>query len=362
MQRLPFLLVALPAGVWVDRLRRRPVLIACDVGRAVLLAWPPLAAVLGVLDLTQLLAVGLGVGALTVIFEVARGSYLPSLIGRDRLAEANAATQTSQSISEVAGPSIGGVAVQLLTAPGAVAIDALSCLWSAAWLATIRKREAAPARPSERHLLRELREGMAFVLREPSIRAIAAGTGLTNFFYSIGYAMLLVLLARDLQQQPGVIGLLFSAGSVGGLVAALASGWTIDRLGQGRALWCSVLLAAGAQLLYPLAGRDWRLGLVAAGLFAVTAALTTYNITQITLRQRLCPDHLLGRMNATVRFFIWGTLPLGTLAGGALASWVGVREALVVAGVGTILATVPLLLSPLRTLRGPPAEPAPTVA
>ncbi|HSV67434.1 MAG TPA: MFS transporter [Mycobacteriales bacterium] len=230
---LAFLLVGLPAGAWVDRMRRRQVMVAADLGRAVLLGSLPLAAWFGVLGLPQLYVVALGTGLLTVFFDVAYQSYLPHLVGRERLVEGNATLQASQSVSQVAGPTAGGLLVQALTAPYAVLVDAVSFLWSAGCVGLIRAREPRPERSPDRHLGREVAAGVRFVFGHRILRAISGCTATFNFFTSLSGAMLLVLLARDLGLSAGLIGLVFSVASVGGLVGALvASRW---QAGSARA-------------------------------------------------------------------------------------------------------------------------------
>jgi len=357
-ETLAFLLVGLPAGAWVDRVRRRNVLIVGDVLRALLLGSLPLAAWLGVLTLPQVYAVALVVGVSTVFFDVAYQSYLPHLVGRAHLVEGNAKLQASQSVAQVAGPSVGGLLVQALTAPYAILLDALSFLWSAAWIGAIRKREPVPERAADRHLLREVREGLAFVLGHRLLRSIAACTGTSNLFSSAAGVALISLLARpdQLDLSAGMIGLIFSVAAVGGLLGALAARRFAGWVGQGPAIWISIALAAPFGFVAPFVERNWTLVLLAVAQFAFSAAVVIYNITQVSFRQGLCPERLLGRMNATIRFLVWGTMPLGGLLGGALASWIGLRPTLVVTAVGEVLAVLFVFFSPLRWMRELPTE------
>ena len=351
-ETLAFLLVGLPAGAWVDRMRRRNVLIAGDLARAVLLASLPLAAWLDVLTLLQVYAVTLVVGVCTVFFDVAYQSYLPHLVGRDHLVEGNAKLQASQSVSQVAGPSFGGLLVQVLTAPYAILLDAISYLWSAVWVTAIRKREPRPD-SAERHLVAEVKEGLAFVLRHRLLRSITACTGTSNLASSAGGVALISLLAgpSQLNLSAGAIGALFTVGAVGGLLGAVAvrrfAGW----VGQGPAIWMSLAFTAPAAFVQPFVRRDWTLGLLAASMLVTSVGTVVYNISQVSFRQGLCPERLLGRMNATIRFLVWGTLPLGGLLGGALSTWIGLRPTLFLAAAGELLAVLPVYLSPLRTMR-----------
>ncbi|MGH3329261.1 MAG: MFS transporter [Streptomycetales bacterium] len=346
-----FLVLGLPAGAWVDRMRHRNVLVVTDLGRAALLASLPLAAYLGLLTLPQLYLVALVTGVLTVFFEVAYQSYLPRLVGREHLVEGNAKLQASQSVAQVAGPGVGGFLVQALTAPYALAVDALSFLWSAGCIGLIRARQPRPERAADRHLVREVAEGLRFVLRHRLLRAIAGCTAWANLFTAMTQPILIVLLSRELGLPGGMIGLFFTVTAAGGVLGALLARRIADWLGQGPAIWLSIAACTPFGLMVPLAQDDWRLWLAAAGQLVMIFGGTAYNVTQLSFRQALCPSHLLGRMNATMRFLVWGTLPLGGLVGGALGSLLGVRPTLWVAAGGASLAFLPVFLSPLRTMR-----------
>ena len=353
-----FLLVGLPAGAWVDRVRRRNVLILGDIGRAVLLGSLPLAWYLDLLTLAQLYAVALFTGVLTVFFDVAYQSYLPGLVGRDYLVEGNAKLEASRAVAQIAGPSVGGALVQWLTAPYAVLVDAASYLWSAVWVAAIRNREPKPERAPDRHLGREIREGLRFVLGHRLLRAITATTGTSNLFSSILNTAFIIVLAdqAQLDLSAGTIGLVFTIGSIGGLLGAVGAARVARALGQGPTIWLSILAGAPFVLVTPLVQRDWTLWAVAA-CWAVNGFLVVvYNITQVSFRQGLCPERLLGRMNATIRFLVWGTMPLGGFIGGVLGSTIGVRPTMWVGAIGMALAFLPAFLSPLRTMRELPSS------
>ena len=358
-QTVPFLLVGLPAGAWVERMRFRSVLIVNDVLRAAALGSIPLAKLLGVLTIGQMFAVALITGVGTVFFDVAYQSYLPELVGRDQLVAGNSRLQASESVSQIAGPSAAGLLIQALTAPYAVLVDALSFLWSASWVTAITSRPPRPARKPDRHLGREIREGLRFVLGSPLLRAIAMCTGSSNLFSGITNAVFYVLLARQLHIAPGIIGLITSAAAVGGLAGALGATRFAARFGQGPAIWISMVASAPFLFVAPFVQRDWTLGLLAVSQVGFGAGVVLYNITQVSFRQGLCPPELLGRMNATMRFLVWGTLPLGGVIGGALGTLIGVRATLLVAAVGGALAFLPVFLSPLRRMRELPsyAEP-----
>jgi MFS family permease len=352
-----FLLVGLPAGALVDRVRRRNVLIWADLGRTLLLGSIPVTAALGVLTIGQLFAVTFLTGVLTVLFDVAYQSYLPFLIGRDNLIEGNAKLQGSQSVAQVAGPSAAGGLIELLRAASAIAVDAGTFVVSVLTVLAIRAREPKPERTGpERSIRHEIAEGLAFVLKHPILRAIAGTTSTANFFNGVQTAVEVVFLVRVLHQPPGVIGLLFGAGSIGGILGAFAASKVARLVGGARATIWAIGVGGVGGLLLPLATRGPGVLLFAAGLFLGSFGALVYNINQVSFRQRLCPERLLGRMNATMRFMVWGTLPVGGLLGGLLGTSAGVRNTLWISGACGTLAVLWLIFSPIRTMRDFPVE------
>jgi MFS family permease len=361
-ETVAFLIVGLPAGAWVERMRFRSVLIVNDVLRAAALGSIPLAEFLGVLTIGQLYAVALITGVSTVFFDVAYMSYLPQLVGREHLVEGNAKLQGSESVSQIAGPGLGGLLIQVLTAPYAVLADALSFLWSAAWVTAIPARPPRPERAPDRHLGREIGDGVRFVLGQPMLRAIAMSTGSFNLFGSMVLAVFYVLLARELHLSAGIIGLITSTAAVGGLFGSLIASRVAARFGQGPAIWIAAAATGPCGFVAPFVHRDWTLVLLAVAQIVMWMGNVVYNITQVSFRQGLCPPRLLGRMNATMRFLVWGTMPVGGLIGGALGSALGVRAALLIAAAGQSLAFLPVFLSPLRRMRSLPAYQDPAAA
>jgi MFS family permease len=359
VQFLPFLLFALPAGVWVDRLPRRMILIVGDGGRALLLASIPLAYLLDELTLSQLYVVGFLVGILTVFFDVAYQSYLPALVEGSQLVEGNSKLQVSVSGAQIAGPAIGGGLIQAVTAPYAVLVDAFSFVVSGGFTLAIRKREELPERAADSpKLWTELKEGLVYVLRHPLLRPQAICTGTSNFFSNVVFAILLVYAARHWHMAAGVVGIGFGIGSVGWLLGALAAPRLQRALGVGRATLAMTPLFGLPMLLIPLSPKSLALPSLIAAMMLGGFASVVYNITQVSLRQAITPQRIQGRMNAVMRFLVWGTIPLGSLVGGALASTIGLRATLIVGALGGLLAIVPIALSPIPKLRDFP-EPEP---
>jgi MFS family permease len=363
----PFILISLPAGVWVDRLRRKPILVGADLGRAILLASVPIAYWLDVLTIWQLYIVGFCVGVLTVFFDVSYQSYLPSLVARDQLVEGNSKLEISRSAAQLAGPALAGALVELIRAPGAVLLDAVSFFFSAVFLFRIRTQERAPTREEREAgpgMKEEIKEGLRWVLGNKYLRWIAASTATFNFFANIIFSIYLVYAVRVLEIRPGVIGLVFALGSIGYLAGALFANRLSRRFGVGPTI---IGGAAGSisLLLLAVAPASNPIPFLIVAQAISSMGIPIYNITQLSFRQAITPERLQGRMNSVMRFIVWGVMPLGALLGGALATWFGLRSAIWVGAIGMSLAVLPVLLSPVRTLREMPEpveEPLPSEA
>ena len=353
---LPFLLVSLPAGVWVDRLPRRPILIAGDLARAGLLASIPLAYFFDALTIWQLYGVGFSVGIATVFFDIAYQSYLPSLVERGQIIDGNAKLEISRSAAQFGGPGVAGLLIGWLRAPAAILFDAISFLGSALFIFSIRKTEASRADRAPRRKMRtELREGLSYVLRHPYLKNIAACTALFNFFGMLGFAILLVFARRELHLGPLAIGLALTIGNLGAMLAAFTANRISGRLGVGRTINLSSVIGGPMFLIIPFAPHgNAALVVIVPALIVGTFTGVIYNITQVSLRQAITPERIQGRMNSVMRFIVWGTIPLGSLTGGALASWIGLKETLIIAGAGCCLAFLPVLFSPIRSVREMP--------
>jgi MFS family permease len=355
---LPFMLFTLPAGVLVDRLRRRPILIAGDLGRAGLLATIPVAFFADALTLGQLYAVGFLAGVCTVFFDVAYQSYLPALVDRGALIDGNSKLQISYSTAQISGPGFAGILIELFTAPYAVLIDAVSYLGSALFVFGIRTPEESPhsAREGEQKagIWTELKEGLRFVLGNPNLRAQAGCTATSNFFFTLGFSIIVVFYVRVLGLSPGVIGLVISIGSVGSLVAAFTARRVSDRFGIGPTTIAATFIQGPAFLLIAIAPETTPIPFLVAGGLVLGFVIVAYNIVQVSYRQAICPPRLQGRMNSVMRFIVWGTIPIGGLIGGALGTWIGLRETLVLGAIGSGASFLWILLSPQRNLREMP--------
>jgi MFS family permease len=344
-----FLVLGLPAGAWIDRRRRRPILITADLTRAALLLTIPAAALLGVLTLAQLIIAAVAVGAASVFFDVAYQAYLPTAIGEEHLVAGYANLQATQSVGQAAGPGIGGLLTQVTGAANALAVTGLGYLSSAALISRIRTPEPAPPPPAEQARLRtEIGEGLRFITAHPQLRALTIASATAAFFNSAVLAVEVLFFTRDLH-LPGVgTGIMLALSGVGSVVGAATTRWWTRHAGTARALWLVPVLTWPAHVLFPLARPGPGVLLAAAGILVFSTGATTYNVLSMSLRQSLAPDRLRGRINASMRVAIWGTMPLGALAAGALAEHLGTRTTLWAAVAGTIAALIPVLSPSLR--------------
>jgi MFS family permease len=360
MGSLPILLFGLVAGVWVDRLRRRPILIGADLGRALILGTIPLAAVLGALRIELLYVVAALVGILTVFFDVAYATILPSLVPRRQLVEANSKLGSSSALAEIGGPSLAGFLVQLISAPFAILIDAVSVLVSAAGIGLIRTAEPPPPPRGERqHLGRDIAEGLRLVAGQPILRALAGSAATSTFFGNFIGVLYSIYCVQELGIPPALVGIMIGLGGVGAFFGTLVTGSVTRRLGVGRSIIGAILFATVINAAIPLA---WGPPLLVAGILMATQVIgdiawPVHSINEQSLRQALVPDRLLGRANASMQFLIGGVAPLGALLGGWLGETIGMRPTLGIAIGGLLLSTLWLIFSPVRTLRAMPAAP-----
>jgi MFS family permease len=345
---LPFVLVTLPAGAWLDRHRRRPALIAADLGRAILIGVVPVAFTLGMLRFELLLAVAFGVGVLTVVFDIGYLAHVPSLVEPDRLAAANARIVASSSAAQVAGPGVGGALVSLLTAPVALVADAISYLVSAVAIATITRQEPEPSPPSRQDLRREVLDGLRLTFGNRILRAFAAEAASYNALEQVILAVLILFAVRDLGLTPTVLGLTMSFGAVGSLAGSVVAGRVADRVGIGLTIVASELLACAAPLLLPFASGPLIIG---ASMFLGGFGVAISNVHVVTVRQSVTPDDLLARMNASYRTLAFGAIPVGALIGGTLGELIGLRSTLLVGALAMLAAPLWVIRSPVMRIR-----------
>ncbi|GHE73712.1 MFS transporter [Streptomyces vinaceus] len=367
---LPYLFISLFAGVWLDRSAKRPILILTDVVRAALLLFLPLGWAGGFLSFPLLLVVSLAIGACTVVSDIGSASYLPLLIDRKDLVEGNGKLELSSSASDIAGNALGGGLLQVISAPFAVIVNSVTYLVSAVFTARIRHREAKPvpvaqeagAEAAERPgLWREIAEGAQPVLRNKVVRTLVTATLVFNLFTLVIEPVFLIFVTRTLGVEPFYIGLIFASAGAGALVGALIAERASQLLGVGRAMVVSLSVAGLAALLIPLATQ---LPTTEASLLIVvmhfidSAMVIVYNVNQRSLRSAVTPDHLQGRMNATIRMAVMGVTPVGALAGGFLGGALGAQQTLVLGAIGVLLSGVVILLSGVRSVREiPDTEP-----
>ncbi|HET7571110.1 MAG TPA: MFS transporter [Gaiellaceae bacterium] len=360
---LPFLLFALPAGVWVDRLRRRPLMILADFGRAAAVVSIPVAYWLGHLSMAQLYLVAGVHGFLSVLFDLAYLSFLPTLVGRDHLGEANEKLLGMQSAAGLAGPTLAGGLVAAVGAPVAVLAEAVGFFASGSVVLAIRGREEWPE-PTQTRARAELTEGLRYVFSQPYLRTLTIWISAGNLFTSALFALLIVYLVRDLHFGATTIGWVSSVIGLGFVGAAFTNGRLVRRFGVGPMIAYTGLASQVLLLGLPLAPTASPLPLLLVAGVGSTFLGFFMNVNQLTLRQAITPNRLLGRMNAVTRFMYWGTMPLGSALGGVVANAAGLRATLVAACVGAIVTQIPIAISPIRKLRGlpsPPPEPALTV-
>src|ERR1700694_3544839 len=351
LETLAFPLLGLVAGVYVDRLRRRPIMIVCDLGRMLALASVPIAFGFNVLTMPQLYVVALITGIGTVFFDVAYQSYLPALIQRADLVEGNTKLQVTGSVAQMAGPALAGFLIQLVGSARAVAADAASFFISVVSLWWIRRPEPSPkpASVSGRHgFWSEMLEGIRVVFGSPTIWKIAGSSSTSNLGSSVFFAVYLIFAYRVLHLSPGTIGVIFAAGAVGGLLGALSASCVARRIGLGPTLFVTSVIGGLAAILIPIAQFGLAVPLLLAATVVVSFTNPVYNINQVSLRQAITPDRVQGRMNATVRTIIWGTMPIGALVGGLIGSTYGLVPAMYVGIAIWIFSGFWILLGPIR--------------
>lgn len=353
----PALVLGLFAGAWIDRIRRRPLMIAADILRAALLLVIPLGGWLGFLNMSLLYVLGFLLGSLTFLFDVAYRAYLPALVARHDLVEANSKLQVTYSLSYIAGPGLAGWLIDWLSAPVAILVDAFSYLASALSFGLIRKREPRPEpEPISGSRWSRISAGLRLILQEPMLRAMAVSALTSNFAGGFYSALLVLYITRELGLSALFIGFMYAAGSFSGILAAVAARCLQARLGVGWTFITGDLMIGLGWLSIPLLSwyfNDPRAVILGCMLVAGFGN-TTCNIISPSLAQTIIPARLLGRYNASLQFIELGGLPIGSLLGGVLGAALGVRSGLLVGGVVMLTAFLWPLFSPLRTLHAMP--------
>jgi MFS family permease len=360
-----FLVVGLPAGAWIDRMRKRHVMIWADAVRAVALAAVPLLWLTGTLQIWHLIVVALIMGVATVFFDVSYQSIIPSLVRPRQIAEANGKLQSTYELANIAGPGIGGWLIGILAAPLAIFITVFTYLASLVALLFTRDHEVRRAPEDHQPILKEIGEGLRWVFGNPLLRRIVGTTGFANLFSTMTYTLLPIYLLRVLELTPAQMGVIFSLGAVGGLVGAIATPRIVKRFGEARTVPISAIGFSLAPVLLPVATLVPPIAFpfLVVQFFIMSFTVLLYNITQVTFRQRITPPRLLGRMNASIRFCVWGVMPIGALLAGALGTWIGVVPTLWLAAGLELLAGLFVIIGPFWSMRDLPdaeqADPAP---
>jgi MFS family permease len=355
----PFLLFILPAGVWIDRTRRRPIIVVTNLGRAVLLGLVPLLGFLGHLRIEYLYVIVFFVGILNVFFQLAYQAYLPALVERDQIIEGNSKLAASTSIAEIGGPGMGSILVALFSAPFALVVDACSFLMGAVALMSIRKSEPAPETPQQRQTLRrDIGDGFRLTFGNPCLRAFAGESATYNLFWTMIQTVFVLYIVRELGLPQEVYGLILITGSSGALLGALFTNRLAYRFGIGGTIVATAILGDVAPLLIPFAAGPMvvMIGLLMIGFFFQGFGTTACNVHIISIRQVITPDQLRGRMNASYRLIVSGMLPIGALLGGFLGEWIGLRSTLFVGAIGLLSTWLWIWFSPIPHLRTPPTS------
>ncbi|MFT3797673.1 MFS transporter [Microbacterium sp.] len=352
-----FLIVGLPAGAWIDRMRKRHVMIWADLVRALALMTVPMLWWLGWLQIWQLILVAFVVGIAAVFFDVSYQSLIPSLVKTDQIAEANGKLESTAQIAHLAGPAIGGWLIGVLSAPVAIVINVATYLASFAALSTTRDHEVRRAPEDHEPIMTEIGEGLRWVFGNPLLRRIVGTTGVSNFFSTVVFTMLPLFLLRHLGFTVEALGIVLSLGAIGGLVGAVMTPRIVARIGEARAIPVSAISFSVAALFIPVAAivPEVAFPLLVAQGFIGSFTVLVYNITQVTFRQRITPPRLLGRMNASIRFVVWGVMPIAALLAGALGQWLGVVPTMWIGAAGELFAALFVAIGPFWRMRELPA-------
>lgn len=357
-----FLVVGLLAGALVDRWVKRKVMIIADLIRMVAIGLIPLLWIYGLLNIYQLMVIGAVLSIATVFFDVSYQSYIPILLPKEYIGLGNSRMETTSQISGIASPGIVGALLKFIKAPLLLIFDALSFFLSAVSLWFIKDNEVPKPKADRGPIQKEIAEGLSFVWNQKLIRAISFTTSTSNLFSTISGTMFALYFFREayLGFDTAAFGFLMVFGSIGGLLGATSTPKLIKIFGEGPLIVISAICSGLISLLVPLswfAPREFALTMLIINTFLTSFTVLTYNITQVTARQRLCPPHLLGRMNASIRFMVWGTMPIGSLISGTLGTTFGVVPTMLIGAIGGLFASSFVFFSPIRKMREMPSEP-----
>jgi MFS family permease len=351
-----FLVVGLPAGAWIDRMRKRHVMIWADLVRALALATIPILWELGMLQIWHLFVVALVIGVATTFFDVSYQSIIPSLVRNDQIAEANGKLESTSQVAHLAGPAIAGWLIGIFTAPVAMTVTAVTYLSSFAALLLTKDHEQRRAPEDHAPLRTEIAEGLRWVFGNRFLRRIVGTTSTSNLFNTISTTMLPLFLLRDLGFTPATMGIILSLGAIGGLLGAISTPRIVKAIGEARAIPASALAFSIVALFLPVAATipSFAFPLLVVQGFVMSFTVLVYNITQVTFRQRITPPRLLGRMNASIRFVVWGVMPLAALASGALGAWIGVVPTMWIGAIGQLGSAAFVVFGPFWAMRDLP--------
>ncbi|WP_322923421.1 MFS transporter [Paenibacillus campi] len=359
LQFSPYLLVGLFAGVYIDRLRRKPIMLAANIGRAVLLLVIPFGYIFHFLEMYHLYVIGFLVGTLTLLFDLSYQSYLPSLVGKEHLTEGNSKLEVSRSLADVSGPGISGGLIALMSAPIVLILHSFTLLCSAFSLLLIKKDEPSQAKVvAHKPIFQEIGKGMRLVFGNKYLRAIAGEASTYNMFSQVMAAVSIIYITKQLQITPALLGIILSTASIGSIIGSLIAKRLGDKYSLGSIIIVTMMLGCGAPLLVPLASGPLHVTvpILIISYFFGSMGVVISNIYVVSIRQTITPDDMLGKMNASYRFVVTGVTPIGALLGGALGNLVGLRMTLLIGALGTLTALIWVLCSPLVSLKKMPEE------
>ncbi|UCE45590.1 MAG: MFS transporter [Methanobacteriota archaeon] len=352
----PFLLFGLLAGVLADRMERRRMMIICDFGRALTLAAIPVTWHFDLLTWPVMFAVAFAAGAFTAFFDIAYQAYLPVLVRKDQLLDANSKLETSRASSQVAGPSIAGPVVEVFSAPFALVADSISFVASAVLLLRVKKREFIDRMSAHKPVMAEIREGLRIVFSNPTLRGIAGCTSTSNLFASMSFALMMLFMVESLGLSPTWIGAVFAVGAIGAITGALFSSRIVSLIGLGKTIVASAALSSIPIVTFMLAYPNNAIFVLMPAMFASGFLTVVYNVNQVSLRQAITSAHLQGKMNATMRFLVWGVFPIGGLLGGYFGETLGIRTTILISAIGTFFSFIWLVLSRVGKIGGIPDD------